>query len=43
MSDALTDIRRDEIIASLRRQIWEKEKEFIAEPTAEKAEELLRL
>ncbi|SMB96794.1 hypothetical protein SAMN00808754_1654 [Thermanaeromonas toyohensis ToBE] len=43
MSDALTDIRRDEVLASLRRELRRKEREFMAEPSREKAEELFLL
>ncbi|SHF65997.1 hypothetical protein SAMN02745218_02815 [Desulfofundulus australicus DSM 11792] len=43
MSDALTDIRRDEELASLVREIRKKERDFMAGPAAEKARELFGL
>ncbi|MGB9858481.1 MAG: hypothetical protein ACPLQP_00935 [Moorellaceae bacterium] len=43
MSDALTDIHRDEVLASLRRELRRKEKQFLAEPSAERAKELFSL
>lgn len=43
MSDALTDIHRDEALASLRVELRRKEREFMAEPSAEKAKELFSL